>query len=134
MFKYNGSIPKETKIEGCPVFPHGISGVFISAGASIGTNCTIFHQVTIGSNTLPDSRHQGAPAIGDNVFIGCGAKIIGGITIGNNVCIGAGCVVTRDVPDNSTVVMPNFLVLPHAPDRIPEFIAWQDYLDMQDKS
>ena len=49
---------------------------------------------------------SGAPVIGDNVYIGAGAKIIGGVRIGNNVRIGAGCVVVEDVPDNCTVVMP----------------------------
>ncbi|GAA3319001.1 hypothetical protein GCM10020331_024100 [Ectobacillus funiculus] len=49
--------------------------------------------------------HKGAvPKIGNNVYIGPGAKIFGGITIGNNVSIGANSVVTKDVPDNVTVV------------------------------
>lgn len=43
--------------------------------------------------------------IGDNVFIGAGAKIIGKVKIGNNVKIGAGCIVVTDVPDNAVVVM-----------------------------
>lgn len=47
----------------------------------------------------------GAPQIGNNVFIGAGAKLIGKIKIGNNVKIGAGCVVVTDIPDNATVVM-----------------------------
>ena len=105
MEKFNANIPLSSKIEGMPTFPHGLNGIFISAGASIGKNCTIFHQVTIGSNTLMDSDGQGCPTIGDNVYIGCGAKIIGGVHIGNNVRIGANCVVVRDVPDNCTVVL-----------------------------
>lgn len=88
-----------------PTFPHGLCGIFVSQGAKIGKNCVIFHQVTIGSNTLPGSSGQGAPTLGDNVYIGCGAKIIGNVKIGNNVRIGANCVVTRDVPDNATVVL-----------------------------
>lgn len=44
--------------------------------------------------------------IGDNVYIGAGAKIIGNVHVGNNVKIGANCVVFMDVPDNCTVVMP----------------------------
>ncbi len=88
-----------------PVFPHGLTGIFVSKGAKIGKNCVIFHQVTIGSNTLPDSKSQGSPVLGDNVYIGCGAKIIGGVHIGNNVRIGANCVVTQDIPDNATVVL-----------------------------
>lgn len=69
---------------------------------------TIFHQVTIG-------RSRGkAPVIGDNVFIGPGAKIFGGIRVGNNVKIGANCVVFQDVPDNSTVVLDKPRIIEHA--------------------
>ena len=88
-----------------PTFPHGFYGIFISEGAKIGKNCVIFHQVTIGSNTIPGSAGRGCPTLGDHVYIGCGAKIIGNVRIGNNVRIGANCVVTRDVPDNATVVL-----------------------------
>lgn len=84
--------------------PHAFYGIFISSSAKIGNGCTIFQNVTIGSNTIPDSKNAGAPTIGNNVYIGAGAKIIGNIKIGNNVRIGAGCCVTRDVPDNCTVV------------------------------
>lgn len=61
--------------------------------------------VTIGSNFINKKENGGAPIIGDNVFIGAGAKIIGKIKIGNNVNIGAGCIVVTDIPDNVTVVM-----------------------------
>lgn len=44
------------------------------------------------------------PTIGDNVLIGCDAKVLGDIKIGNNVKIGAGAVVVKDVPDNATVI------------------------------
>lgn len=85
--------------------PHGLFGIYISFGASVGRNCVIFNNVTIGSNTLKDSKGYGAPHIGNNVYIGVGAKIIGNVTIGNNVRIGANCVVTSDIPDNTTVVL-----------------------------
>jgi serine O-acetyltransferase len=81
-----------------PNLPHGLYGIIISHNAVIGANCTIYHQVTIGEG------RGGAPTIGDNVLIGAGAKIIGGIHIGNNVKIGAGCVVTKDIPNNATVL------------------------------
>ena len=81
-----------------PHLPHGLNGIIVSHNAKIGKNCRIFHQVTIGEGK------GGAPVIGDNVLIGAGAKVIGGIRIGNNVKIGAGCVVTKDVPDGATVV------------------------------
>lgn len=101
----NSWIAHNAKIISEQIFPHGISGIFISGGAKIGRNCVIFQQVTIGSNTLSDSSSRGAPTIGDNVYIGAGAKIIGKVTIGNNVRIGANAVVVTDVPDNSVVVM-----------------------------
>ena len=85
--------------EGIPTLPHGLSGIFINPKAVIGRNCTIFQQVTIGE------AHEKAPVIGDNVLIGAGAKIIGGIHVGDNVKIGANCIVVEDIPANSTVVM-----------------------------
>lgn len=115
MTRQNASIPLQTVIRGAPVFPHGQSGIFISAHAEIGYDCTIFHQVTIGANTLPASKNYGAPMIGNNVYIGCGAKIIGRVRIGNQVRIGANCIVTRDVPDNCTVVMNSPRVIQNSP-------------------
>jgi serine O-acetyltransferase len=47
---------------------------------------------------------KGYPTIGDNVYIGPGAKIVGAVTIGDNVAIGANCVVTRDIEADSVVV------------------------------
>jgi serine O-acetyltransferase len=93
----------DAQFESVPHFPHGIYGIFISGGSSIGRNCVIFQQVTIGSNTLIDSGSLGAPVIGDNCYIGAGAKIIGRVTVGNNVRVGANAVVVRNVPDNSIV-------------------------------
>lgn len=87
--------------------PH-ISGIIISCFAEIGEGCTILQQVTIGQESI---RHKGqAPTIGNNVYIGAGAKIIGPIKIGNNVRIGANAVVTKDVPDNCTVVGANRII------------------------
>lgn len=81
-----------------PKLPHGLYGIIVSHNAVIGRNAVIYHSVTIGEGK------GGAPVIGDNVFIGAGAIIIGKISIGNGVKIGAGCVVSVDVPDNATVV------------------------------
>lgn len=81
-----------------PRLPHGLNGILVSHNAVIGANCTIFQQVTIGEG------RDGAPVIGNNVLIGSGAKVVGGIRIGDNVRIGAGCTVMQDVPDNTTVI------------------------------
>ena len=71
---YLGSyLPFSAQFDEMPTFPHGIHGIFVSQGAKIRKGCTIFQQVTIGSNTLQDSKTYGAPTIGDNVYIGAGA-------------------------------------------------------------
>ncbi len=98
-------LPFNNQIDGPINFLHGPYGIFISGDAYIGKNCSIYQQVTIGSNILIGSKTLGSPTIGDNCLIGAGAKIIGNITIGHNCRIGANCVVNSDVPDNSIMVM-----------------------------
>ena len=107
--------------------PHGLAGIFISYGAAVGEGCTIYHQVTIGSNTLPDSRGQGAPTIGSNVYIGAGAKIIGNVVVGDGARIGANAVVTFDVPANATVVQEAPRVILHDAPRDNTYISWAEY-------
>ena len=75
------------------LIPHP-NGIVIHPNAIIGVNCLIFQQVTIA----------GAVRIGYHVDIGAGAKILGPLNIGNHVRIGANAVVTKDIPDNTTVV------------------------------
>lgn len=106
------------------VTPHGLFGIYISHGARIGTGCVIFNNVTIGSNTLADSKGFGAPVIGNDVYIGAGARIIGNVNIGNNVRIGANCVVCRDVPDNCTVVMNHPRVISKEKKNNNKYIDW----------
>ena len=100
-----------SNIKGHPYLPHGLYGIFISENATIGKNCVIFQHVTIGSNTTIDTKHFGSPTIGDNCYIGVGAKIIGNINVGNNVRIGANCVVTKDIPDNSIVLADGIKII-----------------------
>lgn len=69
---------------------HGFSTMI--AAKSIGENCWINQQVTIGYN-----GHDDPPLIGNNVMITCGAKVLGSIIIGNNAVIGANAVVVKDV-------------------------------------
>lgn len=98
---------------------HGINGIVIAGGAKIGKNVVISHQVTIG-------RSRGlAPVVGDNVYIGPGAKIFGGIRIGDNARIGANCVVFQDVPDNATIVLGKPRVIEH--DGPAEYYAGGSY-------
>ncbi|MBQ7385088.1 MAG: hypothetical protein IJW04_01125 [Ruminococcus sp.] len=102
--KYNSSFPIKKSINYFNT-PHGFSGIFISTDSQIGTDCTIYQHVVIGSNRVKGSKGYGAPIIGHNVMIGAGAKIIGNVKIGNNVRIGANCCVATDIPNNATVVM-----------------------------
>ena len=104
--RYGAYIAHSAQFESEPCFPHNLHGIFIAGGARIGKGCVIFHQVTIGANSLPDSKGVGSPVVGDNVYVGAGAKIIGGITIGHGCRIGANCVVTIDVPDHAVAVSP----------------------------
>ena len=80
---------------------HG-SGVVIGETAIVGDNVTLFHGVTLGGTGKEKGKRH--PTIGNNVFIGTGAKLLGNITIGDNVKIGANAVVLKDVPSNTTVV------------------------------
>jgi len=70
-------------------------------GVKAEKNLSIGQLVTIGTRGV---GYTGVPVIGDNVYIGVGAKVLGNIRIGNNVKIGANAVVIKDVPDNATVV------------------------------
>jgi serine O-acetyltransferase len=87
--------------------PHIGSGLFIAHGqatclaaTSIGRNCYVHHGVTIGW----DYRGDRAPILGDGVFVGTGAVILGDVTIGDGARIGANAVVLCDVPPGATAV------------------------------
>jgi len=81
---------------------HGM-GIVIGETAEIGEHCVMFHGVTLGGT----GKHQGKrhPTIGNNVYIGTQATLLGPIKIGDNVKIGAETVIiNKDVPANCTVV------------------------------
>lgn len=69
----------------------------------IGSNCTIYQQVTI--------VHGRGGKIGDNVMLGAGSKVLAGINIGNNVKVSTNCVVVEDIPNNATVVLPKSRII-----------------------
>jgi len=85
------------------IFLHSFHGVFISQNAEIGENCRILHHVTIGSN-IQRKGNQEAPKIGNNVFIGANACVIGSTQIKNNCNIGAGVVISNQVIDENSIV------------------------------
>ncbi len=80
---------------------HGM-GVVIGETTIIGENVTLYQGVTLGGTGKESGKRH--PTIGNDVVIGCGARVLGSITIGNDVRIGAGSVVVSDVPDDCTVV------------------------------
>ncbi len=78
---------------------HAEGPISIHPDTVIGDRCGIMHNVTIGTNMTP-----GAPAIGDDVFIGVGACVLGDITVGDRVRISANSLVINDVPDDAIVI------------------------------
>jgi serine O-acetyltransferase len=84
---------------------HGFATIIVAG--SIGADCWINQQVTIGYSAKDDT----APTIGNNVIINAGAKVIGNVRIGDNSIVGANAVVVKDVPANVTVVgVPAYIV------------------------
>lgn len=100
-YKFGVSIPYDTKI-GAGFYIGHFGTIVVNNFSKIGINCNISQGVTLGMANRGEKK--GYPEIGDNVYIGPGAKIVGAVRIGNNVAIGANCVVTRDIPDNAVVV------------------------------
>jgi serine O-acetyltransferase len=91
------------------MLPHP-NGVVIHEDAVIGDDCMIMQQVTIGM--IGEGE---VPTIGNRVYIGAGAKIIGRVTVGDGARIGANAVVTEDVPANWTAVgVPAKLIPPRS--------------------
>lgn len=87
---------------------HG-AGVVIGETAVIGDDVTLYQGVTLGGTGKEKGKRH--PTIGNGVVIGAGAKVLGNIRVGDHSRVGAGSVVTRDVPDDSTVVgVPGHLI------------------------
>lgn len=83
-------------------FPH-THGTVIGA-VSIGKNAIIYQGVTLGARDLDftfDTVHR--PVVGDDVFFGAGAKVLGGLQIGNNVVVAANAVLLESAPDDVVV-------------------------------
>lgn len=72
-------------------------GVVVHIKTKIGDNCKLGQNVTIGG------KGKGVLELLDNVYVGGGSFVVGGITLGNNVIVGANSFVDKDVPDNAIV-------------------------------
>lgn len=99
-YKFGIDIPFNTRI-GAGFYIGHFSCIFVNEDCVIGDNCNVSQGVTIGTSNR--GERAGNPVIGNNVYIGPGAKVIGAIKVGDDVAIGANCVVTRDVPDHAVV-------------------------------
>jgi serine O-acetyltransferase len=89
------------------MYIHGFGDIHVVGRT--GRGCTLIQGAQLISAS--DGRDRGWPELGDNVYVGAGAKVIGPVKVGNNVVIGANAVVTRSLPDNVTVAaMPARIV------------------------
>ena len=95
-YKLGYQIPINVFDKGLTIFHWG--SIIINSKARIGKNCMIQPQITIGQK-----KEGEAPVIGDNCYIGSGARIIGKITIGDNVTIAPNAIITKNVPSNCVV-------------------------------
>lgn len=99
--KYGFQIYPETQIgEGLYLGHWG--ALVINPKVKIGKNCNLAQGITIGQQNR--GKKEGAPEIGDEVWIGANAVIVGNIKIGDNVLIAPNAYVTTDVPSNSVVM------------------------------
>jgi serine O-acetyltransferase len=122
-FAFGISLPPETSIgPGLYIGHHG--GIVIHPEVRIGANVNLSHDVTIGLSSRGD--RFGCPTLGNDVYIGPGAKLFGRITIGDRAAIGANAVVTRDVPADRVAVGSPARTL-EGSDGSAGYISYTDY-------
>ena len=85
----------------CLFIDHGM-GIVFGETCEIGDNCTIYHGVTLGGTGKDTGKRH--PTIGNNVLIGCGAKVLGPFTVGDNSRVAANAVVLSEIPPDCTAV------------------------------
>lgn len=93
-------IPPMTRIGPGLLLVH-MGGIVVNGKVKIGKNCNLSHGVTIGKTQR--GARKGVPTLGDNVFVGPGALVVGNVTVGNDVAVAGNSVVTRDVPEQAVV-------------------------------
>lgn len=99
--------------------PH-FGSIIINPHCRIGKNCYLSHDVTLGK--AHNGPRKGVPQVGDDVFIGPGAKIIGKLVVGDNAAIGANSVVLGDIPPDCFAA--------GAPAKVVRHIGARDILDL----
>jgi len=98
--KYGFQIPHKAKIGGGLFLGH-FGGIVVNQSVVIGENCNIPQGVTLGY--VSRGKKRGCPTLGDRVWIGANAVVVGNVKIGNNVLIAPLSFVNFDVPDNAVV-------------------------------
>ena len=79
--------------------PHWGRGVIIAPGTRVGSGVTLYHRTTLGIG-----KDQQPPVLGDGVYVGTGATILGPAIVGDRAVVGAGAVVVSDVDGGRTAV------------------------------
>ncbi len=102
-------IPSKCKIGGGLYLAHAYC-ITINSKAQLGRNCNIHKGVTIGQENR--GARKGCPTIGDEVWIGVNATVVGKIKIGNDVLIAPNSYVNCDIPDHS-IVLGNPCIIKH---------------------
>ncbi len=119
-YKYGFQIPLSTKI-GRGLYIAHFGNVVIHGEAVLGDNCNLAHGVTIGQANR--GSRKGCPTLGNSVWVGTGAVVVGKITIGHNVLIAPNAYVNFDVPSNSLVLGNPARVIPRE-DATFGYINW----------
>ena len=78
-----------------------IGGVHINPGAKLGSRCDLAHRVTIGASAM---GRGGIPVLGDDVYIGTGAVLVGKVKVGSGAKIAANTLVITNIPAGATVM------------------------------
>jgi len=102
-YKYGIYIPENTVIGGGLFINRG-GGIYVHNDAIIGRNVNITPGTLLGQ--INGGRRMGAPIIGDRVFLGSGAKVVGLVTVGDGASIGVNALITDDVPSNGVMAAP----------------------------
>lgn len=99
-YKYGICVPYDCKI-GSGLYIGHFGGIFINSRCVLGRDVNLSQDVTLGG--IEKGGQVVAPMVGDRVYIGPGAKLVGKVTIGCDVAIGANCVVTKDAADRTVI-------------------------------
>ena len=108
---YNVDLPVATQA-GPGLYMYHCYGIVVNGDTVIGSNCNISHGVSIGISSR--GKKKGTAVLGDCVYLGPGAKIVGNVHICDHAVIGANAVIVEDVPENAVVASPKAILLNYA--------------------